>query len=488
MRSVLVFLLLFIYFFSIIAQGQTHPQPPHPIPSGDDGNSRMPDIDNFIRQVENWKQNYPDKFDYLKSLLYKEPFTTQKYVPPAVWVYYPPSNNITVSRDEQIRIGAVILNQNPIEIRRALYLNLEIMEPGDIEFKPANTATQIVQVNDYGEKTNTTMRIFPDFTSFSYLKRVGYVKFRIKVSDGIYNYYSSIQSDSPKDGCYGELKMKVYNIPPQINNDTMNVTPDPANWDDYIEYTASLQENGLNTSSTTNTKQETVQVTLHVLNNGTEINNITKPFEVGDLIKFSTKDKNIFDDKDSGKNFTYRFSCNDQTIGDINTTWSKEAEGPHLRPNPMIKVKDFTGQAEDENYYWWQKYNFALWAKSQRSGGEMLTVTLYTDTTAHPRKSIASQTIYIPGDNFTEVAFQGVKPFDVADSNQTFRYYFTYSLPDETGNTQSAIFEGSNRINPKLVMYAIYSPEMIVNLLLIIALALAGGFIIEQRFYRKGSK
>src|SRR3974377_1574504 len=63
--------------------------------SSDGGSPRAPDIDNFIRQVEGWKNNYPDRFDYLKKLLYKEPFTTQKYVPPAVWVYYPPMNNTT---------------------------------------------------------------------------------------------------------------------------------------------------------------------------------------------------------------------------------------------------------------------------------------------------------------------------------------------------------------------------------------------------------
>ena len=47
--------------------------------SSDGGSPRSPDIDNFIRQVEGWKNSYHDRFDYLKSLLYKEPFNTQNY-------------------------------------------------------------------------------------------------------------------------------------------------------------------------------------------------------------------------------------------------------------------------------------------------------------------------------------------------------------------------------------------------------------------------
>ena len=65
-------------------------------------------------------------------------------------------------------------------------MKLEIQEPGEKNFKPAKTATQIIQVNDYNEKTNATaIKNFPlIFTSFGYLKKVGDVKFRINISDG----------------------------------------------------------------------------------------------------------------------------------------------------------------------------------------------------------------------------------------------------------------------------------------------------------------
>ena len=66
---------------------------PSTVSGGGGGGSRLPDVDSFIRQVEYWKANYKDRFDYLQSLLYKPNFTTTKYVPPAVWLYYPSKNN-----------------------------------------------------------------------------------------------------------------------------------------------------------------------------------------------------------------------------------------------------------------------------------------------------------------------------------------------------------------------------------------------------------
>jgi hypothetical protein len=485
-RFFFIFLIIFILSNAVhageIFGGSTSSAPSG---GGGGGGSSIPDIENFIRQVESWKNNYPDRFDYLKTLLYKEPFTTQKYAPPAVWVYYPPENNTTVSRNEQIAIGAVVLNQNPIEIRRALYLDLEVQGPGDTEFKPAKTGTQIIQVNEYDDKTNTTVRIFPDFKSFSYLKRVGDVKLRIKVSDGQYDYYSSIQRDSPKDGCYGELEMKVYDIPPRINNSTMYVNPISAGWDDFIEYTASLQDH-LNASlaPSTNTNQNAVSVTLHVLRNGTEIKNITKPFLIGDPITFSTKDKNIFNETDAGKNFSYRYSCTDGVIGGNNTTWSEIDNGPYMRPNPKIRVDDLSMKSEDGNYYWWERYTFGLKMKSQNQGGEAVMVSLYTDTPAYPNRYVLSQPVYLSGINYTDVSFTDVKPFDVADCNKTFHYYFTYTSPDQYGKYESSLADGYYPINPRLISYELASFPAMANILVIFIAALIFGIVIERRFYR----
>jgi len=491
------FILLYtISFWGQTALGQagsigpsTDVPPPSPsVSRGDDsgGSLRAPDIENFIRQVESWKQNYPDRFDYLKKLLYKEPFTTQKYVPPAVWVYYSPMNNTTVSRDENIEIGAVVLNQNPIEIRRAIFLDLEVQEPGEKEFKPAKTGTQIIQVNEYNENTNATIRIFPDLKSFSYLKRVGDVKLRIKVSDGQYNYYSSIQKDSPKDGCYGELNMSVYDIPPKINNSTMEVSPNPARWEDFIQYTASLDDGrtGEPLESSIDKSQNAIQVTLHVLLNGTEICNITKPFLSGDPIIFSTKDKSIFNETDAGKNFSYRYSCTDGVIGGENTTWSEVMPGPILRPSSKIRVSNLMIRPENDNYYWWQKYAFGLRMISQNKEGDTVTVTLYTDTPSSPQKPVSSQSVHISGSNYTDVLFDDVEPFSVADRNQPFHYYFMYTSPDQYGKYESSWMDGPKQINSKLISYDLASAQSVGNLLAIVIAALLAGIFIERRFYR----
>jgi hypothetical protein len=485
-KFLLVFLIIFMLSSAVHAGEIFGGTASAPSSGGGGGGSKVPDIDNFIRQMEGWKNNYPERFDYLKKLLYKEPFTTQKYVPPAVWVYYPPENNTTVSRNEEIDIGAVVLNQNPIEIRRALYLNLEAQGPGDTEFKPAKTGTQITQVNEYDDKTNTTVRIFPDFKSFSYLKRVGDVKLRIKVSDGQYDYYSSIQNDSPKDGYYGDLKMKVYDIPPRINNSTMYVSQSSDRWDDFIEYTASLEDDHLNDSLTPsiNKDQNAVFVTLHILLNGTEMNNITKPFLMGDPVIFSTKDKNIFNETDAGKNFSYCYSCTDGVIGGNNTTWSEVKNGPYLRPNPKIKVDDLTMKSEDGNYYWWQKYAFGVRMKSQNKDGETVMVALYTDTPTYPKRYVLSKPVYLSGANYTDVSFTDVSPFDVADCSKTFRYYFTYTSPDQYGKYESSLADGPQEINPRLISYDIASFPAVANLLVIIMAALIIGIAIERRFYR----
>ena len=487
MRGFVAILLILIYLSVIIAQGDVD----IPVTSGgarvsdSGGGSRSPDIDNFIRQVESWKTNYPDRFDYLKTLLYKQNITTTKYVPPGVWLYYP-SKNKTISRSDPIEIGALVVNTNPIEIRRALYLTLEIQEPGESSFKPAKVATQIIQVNEYDDKEKTALRIFPDLSSFDYLRRVGAVKLRVGVTDGQYNYDSSIQASDPENGYYNELLLNVYNIPPEINNTTMSVSPNIAKWDDYIQYTASLedQNKSQNKATIAGKEEHPVQVTLHIYNESDELFNITKPFLPTDTISFSTKDAPIFKEKDAGKNFTYRYSSTDGIKGGNNTTWTKPGYGPNIRPNPKIKVTDLNVSCEDNNYYWWQGYNFGLKAKSQGAEPVSLKVDLYTDTPAHPGRRIESQTTIVTANDSIDIVFNDVKPFDVADANQTFSYYFGYSAPDQDGSSHSNVMVGPRIINDKLIRFDTISGLGLGNILIILIMALMTSMLVERRFYR----
>jgi hypothetical protein len=481
-------LLLAAYLTFMVAQGDVKV----PVTSGKastssgGGGSRSPDIENFIRQVESWKTNYKDRFEYLQKLLYKPAWTNTSYVPPDVWLYYPPSANKTINRTDEVKMEAIILNKNPIEIKRALYLTLEIMEPGETSFKPANTGVQIIQVNEYDEKEQTARRTFPELNSFGYLNKVGDVKLRVKWTDGEYKLYSSREKSFPDYGYYPELILNITNIPPRINNSTMKVEPLQAKWDDYIQYTGSFEEIGSANNSRTIVGQEEhpVQVTLHIYNNSQEVFNITKPFLPRGAISFSTKDASLFKESDAGKNFSYRYSSTDGIKGGPNTTWSALGDGPRIRPNPRIKVDNLKASSEDENYYWWQEYNFSLEAKSQSSAPVDLRVDLYTDTPEHPGKLAASQTVIVPVNESIPIVFSSIRPFDVADANQTFRYYFGYSAPDQYGKTRSDIIQGERAIGAKLINQDLAISTGIASVVAIFAVCLLIGAVIERRFYR----
>ncbi|HWQ20132.1 MAG TPA: hypothetical protein VN455_10180 [Methanotrichaceae archaeon] len=443
---------------------------------GGGGGHAQESIETFIARLESWKTQSPDKFDYVKKLLFKEAFTTSKYVLPLVLVDYP-SKNMTVSRSDEVWIGAVVRNDNSIEIRRAIYLTLEIQEPGEKAFKPVKAGTQIIQVNDYSDTNNVTERRFPELNTFRILTSSGDVRLRIKATDGQNTWNSSDYGNYHDGNYYSVLPLKVYNIPPAINNTTMGVNPYSPKWDDYVEYTATMVDKA----------QDTVNITLQVIKDNRTIN-ISKPFPgdaAGTAVTFSTKDAAIFNESDAGKNFTYRFSCDD---GISNATWTEVKDGPHLRQNPKIKVKDPWGESEDSNYYWWQSYRFGIKAKSQNPEGEDLTVSLYTATPAHPDKLIASRTVHIPSNDFIDISFSDVQPFDVADSGQIFRYYFKYSAPDQDGKTESDPLQGKMPINPKIIRFPIYDPIMLGNLLLVLLVSLFAGIVVEWKMFRNGGR
>jgi hypothetical protein len=202
------------------------------------------------------------------------------------------------------------------------------------------------------------------------------------------------------------------------------------------------------------------------------------------MISFSTKDANIFKEMDAGKNFTYRYSATDGIKGGNNMTWTNLGYGPNIRPNPKIKVTDLNASCEDNNYYWWQGYNFGLKAKSQGAGPVSLKVDLYTDTPAHPGRRIASQTVIVPTNDTIDAPFKDTHPFDVADANQTFSYYFRYSVPDQDGRSQSITKIGPSVINARLIRYDTISALGLGNVLLILIFALLFGTMVERRFYR----
>ena len=465
MRGFVAILLILIYLSVIIAQGDVD----IPVTSGgarvsdSGGGSRSPDIDNFIRQVESWKTNYPDRFDYLKKLLYKEPFNTETYKIPAVLIYY--LGNTTVNRTDELKINAYVINNNPIEIRRTLYLTFEEQDPGSESFKQVNPSPQIIQTNEYREKLNDTTWTLPDLTSFQGLKSVGQVRLRIKVTDGHYDWYSSNTTTSVPH-FYGDLVLNVKNNPPTLKNISLT-GPNPARYNDPLEYVA--RANG--------TKGDIVNVTLHVLDEkGNERTNVSQEVKVGDQVNFKASQYGFFGESDAGKNFTYYY-----TYGDgINITNTSIFDGPHLRTSPKLWVENPKMVPEDENYYWWQKYNFGVDIANQDPGEYNVTVTLYVDTASHPWLEEETKTVKIS--KTPQTVFFDAHPFDVTDTNQSFTYKYKFSEIDQHGN--DFIEASGAKINSKVVPYAIYNPIMVFNLAMMLILIVSGSLLIERKLKR----
>ena len=97
--------------------------------SGGGGGSRQIDIDRLLKTIQDGKKSKPAKFEELRTLLWKDPITSDEYEMPVVLMYYK-GNNTTVSRNQPLEIITVATNNNPLEMRRMLDLYLEVKEPG----------------------------------------------------------------------------------------------------------------------------------------------------------------------------------------------------------------------------------------------------------------------------------------------------------------------------------------------------------------------
>ncbi|MDD1738699.1 MAG: hypothetical protein LUQ02_03920, partial [Methanothrix sp.] len=219
---------------------------------GGGGGSKQVDIDRLLKAVEDGKKNKPEKFEELKTLLWKNPITSENYTLPLVLMYYG-GNNTTISRTEPIEIITFIKNNNLPEMRRMLDLDLEAKEPGSNEYRRVNIFPNKIQANEYNVKTNITQRIWNDLPSFAYLKEVGEVRLRVNASDGVNKWSTSSYKDL-KPPFYGELVFNVTNSQPMMSE--FNIMPAGlVRYNDPIEYKANIEdEDG-----------DMLNVTLHIL-------------------------------------------------------------------------------------------------------------------------------------------------------------------------------------------------------------------------------
>jgi hypothetical protein len=413
-------------------------------------------MDTFTKDLEQWKKDKPEKFDYLKTLLSKPFVTSEEYKKPVVFIYYP-SDNFTLASNDELQLSAYVRNDNPLEIRRALWLYLEEMKPDSSSFEQQNSIPQIIQTNDYNEKTNSTTRAWPDMTSFKGLKSIGDVKFRIKVTDGQYTYYSSNMT-SEKPPFFRELKLRVENNPPEMNEMRI-IGPESPRYSDPLIYTANV----------TDLDGDLINITLYVMNdNKTDLFKVVQEVKPG-KITFKSSDYAFFGEKDAGESFYYKYSYSDG----INTSFTEDMPGPSLRPSPKIEISNMEVIPENANAYWWQMYNFSL--KVYNPSSDEVKVSLLTTTPANPNVYLGEQKV-MPHEEKTVVF--NAHPFEVSDCNQTFKYSFRYSAPDQYGEEMNETL--GLKISPKLVQYTMYSPGMLLNIGLLILLPLLP--ILSRRF------
>ena len=115
---------------------------------GGGGGSRQIDIDRLLKTVQDGKKSKPAKFEELRTILWKDPITSEEYEMPTVLMYYK-GNNTTVSRNQPLEIITVATNNNPLEMRRMLDLYLEVKEPGSDKYERINSWPEKIQTNEY---------------------------------------------------------------------------------------------------------------------------------------------------------------------------------------------------------------------------------------------------------------------------------------------------------------------------------------------------
>lgn len=435
---------------------------------GGGGGSKQVDIDRLLKAVEDGKKNKPEKFEELKTLLWKNPITSENYTLPLVLMYYG-GNNTTISRTEPIVIKTVIKNNNLPEMRRMLDLDLEAKEPGSDEYRKINIFPNKIQANEYNAKTNITQRIWNDLPSFAYLKQIGEVRLRVNASDGV-NKWSTASYKDLKPPFYSELVFNVTNSLPRMSE--FNITPAGlARYNDPIEYKANIEdEDG-----------DLLNVTLHILDeNGIEIRNVTVNTKPGP-VSFKANEYGFFTENDAGKNFTYYYSYDDS----INSTSKDPQEplsGPNLRKGAKLAVDRLGFFSSSENYYWWERYGFSVRAKNLNPEEYDVSFTLFTRTEDGEWTTVETKKEKI-GINPVVVYFNQTKPFQVTDANKNFYYRIKFSEFDQSG--RDSVERQGEVINSKIVPYRIYDGIMVLNLFLMLAVIAMLGFFMERNL-KKG--
>lgn len=473
-RLAALLIIIFLVLPLAVQSDGVSPSPPKSTSSSDGGSSSSSggrkivklNLDDMIGNLEKWKQDDPDEYEYMKKLLHI-PFVPPKdYVAPTVLLWYP-SGKTNITRNDKLDIYAYVKNDNPIEVRSDVYLWLEAKGPGEENYTRVGSQ-RVILANEYSEKNNVSTRDWSGITPFVDSKEVGNATFRIWFNDMHSTYYTDTMYAKPyHEGEYHSvLELELVNSPPEADDGSIRVEPARARYNDPIRYEARFVDND----------GDLINVTLHLLDErGMEIKNETQDVKSGTNITFVASQYGFFGEGDAGKNFSFMYTYGDGL--DFNKT--EIYPGPSLLPSPKIFVSDPDVEAADENRYWWQNYRFSLKVKNPEVNN--LKIDLYTSTPSHPNKYQDTKTINA-SEEVQNVIFD-LQPFDVSDADQSFSYYFKYSATDQNSREEMG-GTSDGKINPKIVKYPIYSMVTIANILAVLLAALVGGIMIERKWYR----
>ncbi|WP_316965448.1 hypothetical protein [Candidatus Methanocrinis natronophilus] len=368
-------------------------------------------------------------------------------------------------------ISFVVENPNSIDLRRVLFIDIEVKTPGQNDYRKVNQFPQVIQPFDYNEHGGrfiTSLKSWPEIRSFSQLGGVGELKIRAYMTDGDEDYYSSRHGNQPPH--YGELVINITNAPPQLFNATL-VGPESPRYNDPLEYVAEVYD----------PDGDLLKVTLHIIDSsGIQVRKETQDVESGRVI-FKAGQYGFFREADAGKNFSYFYSVDDGI--DVmyfpsSDNQSTTLEGPNIRSNPKLWVENLHVEPEDDNYYYWGKYNFSLEMRNQEPYNIEIPVTLKIKTEDKNWKQVSTRTVTVTPDSKREY-FLVDDAFDVLDRGSNFSFRFEYPEYDQNDELSSEI-RWTNPINKKMMKYNFISLPVVINLLFVLLLPLIGGIFLEK--------
>lgn len=429
------------------------------------GKSKL-SLNQFKLYLESWQRADPTKYqDMIKLLRQGDP---EAYNRPYIWLYYGgnlTNGSITVSRNEvPSTINFRVKNPNSLDLRRTLFVDLQAKLPGERKYRNVNQFPQVVQPFDYEvkeEKHFTSLKRWPEITSFSQLGGVGEVKLRAYMTDGTRDYLSS----NTTHPYYGVMIINITNAPPRLFNATL-IGPRSPRYNDPLEYVAEVFD----------PDGDLMTVTLHITDPaGRAVRNETQEAKSGQ-VSFKAAQYGFFGEADAGKNFTYYYTVNDGIdVASFPSHDNPSAtfEGPNIRSTPKLWVENLHVEPVDESYYYWDGYNFSVEMRNQEQYNIEIPVTLKIKTKDKNWKGVETRTVTVTPDS-GRIYFQTNDAFDVLDRGSDFSFRFEYQEYDQN-NGRSAEMQWHKPLNQRLMKYDFVSIPIGINLLFILILSLLGG-------------